>query len=255
VVAPQGRCLLYVDYHAEEIGVAAYLAGDPNMIALYRSPDDIYLRFGAMGGLVPESAVSDPGGAYKAYRKKVLKPLVLGTQYGMQEHEFSRRSGVPPAEARRLIGVHRRLFARFWDWSEENQVRFHVCGRLYTPMRDWYVRWHPMAKSTTLMNWPMQAGAGDILRRAVRLLHRAGVCVLTTLHDAVLVECDLADVGDCERVVVGCKEEASREVLGGDTIPAEVAIRVTPGGRLFEDGEDGRAQRAAWDRLLALLGI
>jgi len=255
VAAPRGRCLLYVDYHAEEIGVAAYLSGDGRMIALYESPDDIYLRFGAMGGLVPEAAVSDTNGAYKLYRKKILKPLLLGTQYGMQEYTFSSRARIPVHEARKLIGVHRTLFAGFWSWAEANQERFRVYGRLHTPMRDWFVRWHPLAKSTTVLNWPMQAGSGDILRRAVHRLHTAGVCLLTTLHDAILVECDSAEVDDCERAVVGCMEEASREVLGGCTIPAEVAVRVSPGGRLFEDNDDGRKERGKWDRMLALLGI
>jgi hypothetical protein len=254
VVAPAGRCLVYGDYHAEEIGIAAYLSGDPKMIELYESPDDIYLRFGAMSGLVPEHAVTDPD-RYKTYRNKILKRLLLGTQYGMQESTFSSRAGIPLSEAQRLIRAHRCLFSRFWPWAESNQEQFRVYGRLYTPMRDWFVRWHPLAKSTTLLNWPMQAGAGDILRRAVRKLHRAGVCVLTTLHDAVLVECDLADVKECERVVVRCMEEASREVLGGHTIRAEVAIRVTAGRRLFEDNDDGRKQETEWDRLLALLNI
>ena len=55
VVAPAGRCLLYVDYHAEEIGVAAYLSGDRKMIELYEAEGDIYLRFGAMAGLIPQA--------------------------------------------------------------------------------------------------------------------------------------------------------------------------------------------------------
>lgn len=222
VVAPAGRCLLYVDYRAEEIGVAAYLSGDRMMIELYEAEGDIYLRFGAMAGLIPVGATKETHGAY---RKRVLKPLVLGTQYGMRERTFAARASVGVPEARRLLRVHQELFSGFWAWAAGNQERFSVQGRLYTPMRDWYVRFHPGAKPTTLLNWPMQAGSGDILRRAVHALHRDGVCVLATLHGAVLVECDEAELADCERLVVARMEQDSREVLGGRTIPAEVSIR------------------------------
>jgi hypothetical protein len=101
----------------------------------------------------------------------------------------------------------------------------------------------------------MQAGSGDILRRAVHNMHRDGVCLLATLHDAVLVECDLTELADCERAVTECMEEASREVLGGRTIPAEVAIRAVPGGRLFSEDDDGRKAREEWDRMMALLDV
>jgi DNA polymerase I-like protein with 3'-5' exonuclease and polymerase domains len=252
VVAPPGRCLLYVDYHAEEIGVAAYLSGDANMISLYEADEDVYLGFGKMAGLLPETATVE---SHAGFRKKVLKPLLVGTQYGMGEEEFARKAGIPPSEARRLLRLHQTMFETFWGWASDNQERFRINGRLYTPMRDWYVRWHELAKPTTLLNWPMQAGSGDILRRAVHRLHVAGICVLTTLHDSVLVECDLAEVEDCKLTIVRCLEEASREVLGGHTIRAEVAIEVMPGGRLFADTKEGRAERAEWDRMLALLGM
>ena len=124
--------------------------------------------------------------------------MLLGTQYGMGEQTFAARAGITVQEARRLLRVHQALFSRFWTWAAGNQERFSVYGRLYTPMRDWFVRFHPAAKPTTLLNWPMQAGSGDILRRAVRALHRDGVCVLATLHDAVLVECDEAEAAACD---------------------------------------------------------
>ena len=117
-----------------------------------------------------------------------------------------------------------------------------------------FVRFHPVAKSTTLLNWPMQAGSGDILRRAVHALHRDGVCVLATLHDAVLAECDEADMAECGDLVVSRMEQASRETLGGRTIPAEVSIRVRPGEQLFGDDDEGVKARAEWERMMALMG-
>jgi hypothetical protein len=58
---PLGYAVAYIDYSAQEVGIAAALSGDENMIADYRSGDP-YLAFGIGAGLLPVGATKDSHG-------------------------------------------------------------------------------------------------------------------------------------------------------------------------------------------------
>ena len=47
-----------------------------------------------------------------------FKAVVLGVNYGMQEHALAERIGRPVVEARELLRRHRATYRRFWRWSE-----------------------------------------------------------------------------------------------------------------------------------------
>ena len=62
-----------------------------------------------------------PLGAIKATHgpeRDRFKAVVLGVNYGMQEHALAERIGRPVVEARELLRRHRATYRRFWRWSE-----------------------------------------------------------------------------------------------------------------------------------------
>ena len=71
---PPGHGLAYVDYAAEEFGIAAKLSGDAVMLAAYEFGDP-YLAFGKQIGTLPSDATRD----LDADLRQLFKACILGT--------------------------------------------------------------------------------------------------------------------------------------------------------------------------------
>jgi hypothetical protein len=105
--------LVYVDYVAQEIGVAAALSGDPSMRAVYEA-DDCHMSFAIRAGAAPAGATKR---THSEVRKR-YKTVNLGIQYGQTAFGVSHRLGLSYREAAQLVAEHRRLFPVFWSWSD-----------------------------------------------------------------------------------------------------------------------------------------
>ena len=172
------------------------------------------------------------------------------------------RINKPVAEAERVLRLHREAYSRFWEWTRNSVETAFLTGQIETPL-GWRMQvgdirqgfqvdggWaNPGTSETTLQNWPMQATAGDILRVAAAAVVERGHRLVFPLHDALLVECDLAQVEDASRDVAACMEEAASVVLGGFRIPADVEV-VRPGENLR--GKQGHALWGEVSKHLAL---
>jgi len=227
VTPPAGRALLYADWASQEIAVAGYLSGDPNMIGDYRT-GDFYLTYARAEGLVPPDATKDSHGQY---RNDVLKPSCLGPLYGMEEASLSVRIGCSLAEARRLLQAHRYRYAAYWAWVEGRIDVASLVGRIETPL-GWQMHIGDLGRTgdaawttgeTTIQNWSMQATGGDILRVACIALVEAGVKVVFPLHDAVCVECEEAEVEGVSHETAALMERAAESVLGAP-IPVDIKV-------------------------------
>jgi DNA polymerase family A len=90
---PPGMALAQIDYGAEEVGIAAFLSGDPALIEDYLSGDP-YRRF-AKASL----GILDP----TEQQRQVYKSTVLGRIYGMGAGSLSRNLGIPRFQAQCII--------------------------------------------------------------------------------------------------------------------------------------------------------
>ena len=113
--APE-TALAYLDYEQQEFGIAGALSGDANMWGAYTSGDP-YLEFARQAGAVPSSATKES----HPRERELFKGCALGVQYGMGETTMAARLGVTTAEARDLLDLHRRVFRRYWRWSDAVQ--------------------------------------------------------------------------------------------------------------------------------------
>ena len=75
---PPGHAVVYIDWSAQEIGIAAALSGDPVMLAGYASGDP-YIAFAKQAGAVPEDATKE---SHPAIREQ-FKACALGVLYGL----------------------------------------------------------------------------------------------------------------------------------------------------------------------------
>lgn len=241
---PEGYSFVYCDFGNQEIGIAAALSGDRAMIDGYLSGDP-YMAFGFRSGILP------PGATAKSHAetRHLLKGTVLGIGYGMQEFTLASRLGVTPMEARNLIRGHREAYVDFWEWSESVVDRAMLTGQLSTEL-GWTVTLDAASQANprSLMNFPMQANGAEMMRLACCLATEDGLEVVAPVHDALAMLAPEDQVADHTERLLDHMRSASRIVLGGFAIRAEVEERVDYPGRYGDKFEGGM-----WDTVMGIL--
>lgn len=167
-----GYGLAYVDWGQQEFGIAAALSGDDKMKAAYLSGDP-YLAFAKQAGAVPLGATKATHGP----QRDQFKACVLAVQYGMQEDSLARRIQQPPIFARELLKIHRRTYARFWEWSDGVLDHALTQRKLWTVF-GWMLHVEDRPNGRSLRNFPMQANGAEMLRLACCLGTEAGIKVV-----------------------------------------------------------------------------
>lgn len=210
LVVPESpdHVLVYVDYSAQELGIAAALSGDPEMQAMYQA-EDPHMAFAKLAGAVLEGTRKDD---YPEIRKK-YKTVNLGVMYGLTPDGTARKLGISASEAKDLHRTHQRLFPVFWKWSERVVVTAMNGGWIRTRL-SWRSRVPPESNPRTWANWPMQAHGADIMRLAVMYMDKARLALLAPVHDGFLLSCRRQDLPALRRIVDYACGTAVEHVLG-----------------------------------------
>ena len=227
--------LVYVDYVAEEIGLAAALSGDPMMREVYESAD-CHMSFAIRAGAAPSGATKRT----HANVRKLYKTVNLGVQYGQSGFGIAEKLGVSRAVAEGLLKEHRKLFPVFWQWSERTVQGAFDRRYIKTPC-GWGARVPAYSNERTWMNWPMQAAGGDIMRVTIMYLDRQNVHVLAPVHDGFLLTCRRNQLADLRAAVDYACRQATDHVVPG--FPLKWDFEVYPDRFADEDG------KPLWDRL------
>jgi DNA polymerase I-like protein with 3'-5' exonuclease and polymerase domains len=171
---PPGRALAYLDYGQQEFGVAAALSGDERMLEAYRA-DDPYLTFGKQAGLIPPHATK----ASHATERKRLKICMLGLQYLISPWGLANQLDIQLDYAQALIAAHKRVYQRFWRWTEAI-----IDQALLDGFQETFLGWRVTIRDGPVMrqgkpgrlfnpraavNFPVQGGSADITRLACNL--------------------------------------------------------------------------------------
>jgi hypothetical protein len=184
-----GKALAYIDYSSMEFGAAAALsdghtgANNP-MLKLY--PDDPYLNFGKIIGLIPPEATRKTPGV-EVIRDR-LKVLCLGTQYGMQRSTLATRLGVSDIEAHEMLQLHRGLFSQYWGWSDDWLHHSLTSGMMRTVYGWQCATGITELSERSIRNWIIQSTCADMFRLAYVWGTRHGLTPIAPVHDAVLLE-------------------------------------------------------------------
>jgi DNA polymerase-1 len=208
-----GHVLIYFDYSAEEVGIAAALSGDKVMQNDYLD-GDFYVNFGIALGLLPPGctkkiAVDD----YPGIRDR-LKIASLATLYGMGPALLATRIEKPKAIAAAWIRNHRHRYKVFWEFAQRAVDHLMRGGSLETEL-GWHLHPRKDPNPRSIANFPIQANAAEILRVACCLTTEAGFEVCAPVHDALLVNCRIEDLDRTIAEVKTLMVRASQIVLGG----------------------------------------
>lgn len=238
MVVPEDRdhVLVYVDYTAQEIGIAAALSGDPAMRAMYAA-EDPHMHFALQAG-----AVRNAGTAAGVRRK--FKAVNLGVLYGQTPAGTARKLGIPQGEAERLHGLHARLYPTFWDWSSRVVADAYFRGEIRTH-NYWRCMVPKDSSDRTWRNWPMQAAGADIMRITMMYFERSGLRTLAPLHDGFLLSCRRDKLEETHALIHQACEQAVAHVLRDFRL--KWTVMVYP--ERFEDA-DGLP---LWNRIIAII--
>jgi hypothetical protein len=214
-----GRAVAYVDWSAQEYGIAAALSGDRAMQQDYQSGDP-YLSFAKRAGVLPQTATKET----HAKERDLFKNCCgLGAMYGAGEKSLAARLGISPAHAREVLRLHRQSYPAFWRWSDAVQDFAMLHGYLETVF-GWRVHVGPDANPRSLRNFPMQANGAEMMRLACCLATERGIVVCCPVHDALLVEGPAEDIDAVVSQTQRAMREASELALPGFPLRTDAKI-------------------------------
>lgn len=238
----KGMAVAYIDFSQQEFGIAAKLSGDRAMQQAYRSGDP-YLEFAKLAGAVPADATKQSHPDERA----LYKVAALGILMGMGAAQLGFQTKTCEATGRRLLRQHKEVFARYWQWSD-NQVDRAQLGEALSTTFGWKLL-SVNEKSTTYRNFKLQANGADILRLSAIAIAERGIRLCAMIHDAVLIEAPIERIDDDVAEARRLMSAASRAVLGGFTIETDVEIVRFPDR--FSDPKGSKL----WETVSGLAGL
>lgn len=236
-----GRAVAYIDWSQQELAIASSLSGDTAMQEAYRS-GDFYLTFAKMAGAVPFDATKE---SHPEIRDQ-FKTLSLGVLYGLSAAGLARKLNLPTCYGQELLRKHKEVFRQFWNWSDQIEVQ----GMLGYPLQTvfgWRMYAGPKPNPRSLRNFPMQAHGAEMMRLACCLATERGISVCAPVHDALLVEAPIEDIGSVVEQTQQIMREAGELVLPGFPLRTEAKIVRYP-----DRYNDPRGERM-WDTVTQLI--
>ena len=214
----RGYALAYIDFEQQEFAIAGALSKDPAMIKAYQSGDP-YIAFAKMANAVPANATKQ---TYPRERE-LFKSTCLAVQYCMGPNSLAGRLGITRVEACNLLEMHKRVFKKYWSWSDAAVDYATLNNKIHTAF-GWEYHVVDKANDRTLRNFPMQANGAEMLRIACWLAIERGIKVCAPIHDALLIEAPEPEIEDAVRATQSAMREASEIVLSGFPVRSEANI-------------------------------
>jgi hypothetical protein len=243
MVCPLESIMFYLDWRAQEVGVAAAHSGDETLKADYAG--DIYHALTRLCGLTDDP---DPI-HWKKFNRPMrdrMKPLQLGINYGMGVPSLARGLDRHPLIASEIIGRHKRRYPRFWQWRSD-MVQDALLQRRMESVFGWPLHISHSVNQRTLYNFPMQSGGAEMLRLAAVRLCNAGIVPIMLIHDGILFEeTDKEKIAHAIEIMRG----AGRDVCDGFEIGVDVD-QLLNGGARYRDKRP-MAQKM-WDTIRTTL--
>jgi DNA polymerase I len=247
LVRPEpGMAIAVPDYEQEEFAIAAQLSADPAMLEAYTHYGDVYLAFAIQSGALPKASVR--GLASVEAVRDVYKTAMIAILYGVSIPGLAAILGLSAAEAGIIVARHRRIYRRYWEWSDAIATAGQFYGSV-TSSFGWHASTARMGERT-IRNFPVQSTGGDILRTACILARDTGIHIVALIHDAAIIEAPDGDIDDAVRSMQKVMEDASERVLGFRVrVDAKQVVR--SGQRYFKNDK----ARDWWNAIWARLGV
>lgn len=196
-VAEKGCKLLSLDYSQIELRIAAHLAQDENMMAVFKNNEDIHTNTAAgIFGVAKDKITPD--------MRRDAKTINFGILYGLSSFGLSSRIGeVSRSEAKEFIEKYFRAYPKVEEYIEQIKLQVNEEGfvrnelgrmRKFPEIRSsqFFVR---AAAERAAVNFPIQSLAADVIKVAMINIHKLisesadkQISMLLQVHDELVFE-------------------------------------------------------------------
>jgi DNA polymerase-1 len=193
-----GYVFLIYDWSQVEVRIIAEVSGDENLIALFRTGEDIYISVAIkLFRLTDRQPTSD--------ERQKAKAVVLGQNYGQSANGLVNYAAnacqidISNREAQKLIDAYFALFPKLRAWQKREESKLLRLGEFdtETPLgRRRTVRagsYGSAESGKEVLNSPIQGAGADCLKLAMVLLYETrnelpGASVVLPVHDELVYQ-------------------------------------------------------------------
>jgi DNA polymerase-1 len=204
-----GMALAQPDFGAQEIGIAAALSGDPQLIEDYHSGDP-YRQF-AKASLGIESPTKQ--------QRQIYKATVLGRIYGLGVASLARNLGISRSQAQHIIDQMIARYPVLNAWLERICVKA-AHGIPITCTLGWSLTaTGRQGEERTFLNYPMQGNGSELMRLVI--VRASKLNLIGCAHDSFLIEDTIDRIEQSTTELQDIMRQASRDLFGGFEIRAD----------------------------------
>ncbi len=205
-IAPPGHHILSADYSQIELRIMAHLSGDENLMAAFRSGEDVHRRTAA-------EIFGIPGSEVGAEQRRYAKTINFGLIYGMSAFGLASQLGIERGAAQQYMDRYFMRYPGVKAYMDQTRKRAREQGYVETVFgRRLYMidirasnNQRRQGAERAAINAPMQGTAADLIKLAMIQVHRwlreqqlASRLVLQ-VHDELVFEVPDAEVELLER--------------------------------------------------------
>ena len=227
--ARSGFSLMSADYSQIDLRVLAHVSGDTNLVAAFRSNEDIHLRTAC------EVFHSAPELVTKEMRRSA-KAINFGIVYGQGAQGLARELGIPRTEAAKYIKYYFEVYSGVKSWIDNTieAAKKNAAVTTFTGRR----RGVPDINGTNgnmrafaervAVNTPIQGGSADIIKKAMIDIHAKikgsdRIVLVLQVHDELVFEVKAGFEGEAARLIKDGMENAFKL-----EVPLRVDIKAGP---------------------------
>lgn len=223
-VARPGNKLIIGDYSAQEVFVAAFASQDKKLIDICNSGIDVYV---ASAKLILDIDIDK-----KDPRRNEMKPLILGSNYGMSKYGVAKKLNCSVDEAEEIIVKRIKAFPQLEQYLQSqsrsrNKVKT-VAGRTI------HLNHYSGQAERNALNDPIQGGAADCMKKSLGHLHRV-YCdyhngldvrfpVVGYFHDEMVLDVPEDDVEDTKEFTQRIMVDTANEMFKGLNFKADISV-------------------------------
>jgi DNA polymerase I len=200
-VTEPGRIFISIDYSQIELRVLAHLANDPVLIDAFKTGKDIHSTTASQITGIPYEQIEankDVEGSPEQKARKNAKPVNFGIAYGITSKGLANQLNITEAEAQNIIDSYFKGYPAIKEYMETQKRLARTRGYVTDifgrkrRLRDQYKKGYGYGADRQAGNFPIQASAGSIMKKAIvdlqPILPEMDVNILLQIHDELLFD-------------------------------------------------------------------
>jgi DNA polymerase I-like protein with 3'-5' exonuclease and polymerase domains len=226
---PPGRQILHFDYGAFELRILASLAEDQNMLDIFHSEQDIHAQ---VAEAVFKQTVSK---TVRPHLRDQAKILNFGIIYGMSSNTMAQQLNLSTDKAKQMLAAYFLKFHKIKALLESLEHKALTKGYVNTALGRRLI-FNPNEElhrvRRVARNMPIQGTGAEIVKLAMCRVHQhlqnefASSYLINSIHDELVVECNVDDATKVGRVVMHEMAQAFSAVL--PNVRPAIEIKTAP---------------------------